>query len=117
MNRDRDIQITPFKLSNDETVWIEVQEVPIEADEDEIKLVSRSLTDQERPFQKALEHIRPAAAAVFSALREINTPNRIEMEIGIGFSGKIGAFIASADSNATFKIKLTWENPPPKPTP
>ncbi len=54
--------------------------------------------------------MRPAAAAVFDSLRELNNPKQIELEFGIGISGSFGAFIASTKADVSFKVKLTWEN-------
>jgi len=48
---------------------------------------------------------------LFKSLADINRPKTIEMEFGIGFSAKVGVFLAAADTEANFKIKLTWENP------
>jgi hypothetical protein len=59
----------------------------------------------------ALEMLRPAVSKVFASLADINRPKTIEMEFGVGFSGKVGVFLASADSEVSFKIKLGWENP------
>ncbi len=65
--------------------------------------------------QRALAMIRPAAEQLFKSLADINRPKTIEMEFGVGFSGSVGVFLASADTEANFKIKLTWENPAPLP--
>jgi hypothetical protein len=40
----------------------------------------------------------------------MNSPNEIRLEFGIKLSGKVGAIFVSADSEATFKISLTWRN-------
>jgi hypothetical protein len=109
----KDTRITRLKLGDDQAVWIETQDVELDADDTEIGLAGRDEAEHERRFQQAIEQIRPAAEAIFATLRDINSPKEIELELGIGFSGKIGAFIASADTSATFKIKLKWSNERP----
>ena len=101
-------QLVEFKLQNDDSVVIEVEEIG-----DTSERVSRKdlkVTHAESRFHDAIAKIRPAAEEVLTALHEMNTPNEISIEFGIKFSGKVGAFIASADSEATFKISLKWMN-------
>ena len=95
---------------NGAPVWVELQDVEAEATG-----FQRAGRDEEasRGFETAIARIRPAAQAVLETLRELNTPKNIEIEFGIKFSGKVGAFIASADTEATFRVKLVWENPSP----
>lgn len=107
-------RLQPFRLNDQETVWIEVQDLPVAADGgDGLALVARGSAGPARLLREALEQIRPTADTVFAALKELNTPSQIELEFAIGFSGKVGAFIASADTTAGFKVKLTWNNAPP----
>ena len=93
---------------NGEPVWVELQDVAAEDTS-----FQRAGRDEEasRGFETAIARIRPAARAVLETLSDLNTPKNIEIEFGIKFSGKIGAFIASADTDATFRVKLVWENP------
>jgi hypothetical protein len=104
-------KLKSFEL-NGEPVWVELQEV--EAEDTGFQRAGRDGETSHR-FETAIARIRPAAQAVLETLRELNTPKNIEIEFGIKFSGKIGAFIASADTDATFRVKLVWENPRPTP--
>lgn len=62
-------------------------------------------------FDSALARLRPAAEKVLDAFRELNTPSEIQLEFGVKFGARAGAIIASADSEATFKVSLKWQNP------
>jgi hypothetical protein len=64
----------------------------------------------ETRFTEAIARVRPAAEAVFQALRALNTPEDIALEFVITFNAKAGAIIASVDSEATFKVSLKWTN-------
>jgi len=68
------------------------------------------IEEAEKSFTDAVAHIKPAAEKVLQAFREMNSPNEIKLEFGIKLSGKVGAIFVSADSEATFKISLTWRN-------
>lgn len=50
---------------------------------------------------------------MLETFRELNTPDEIDLEFGIKLSGRLGALIASVDSEATFKVKLNWTNERP----
>ena len=52
----------------------------------------------------------PAAELVLNAFREMNTPDEIGLEFGVKFNASAGAFLASAGSEATFKVSLKWKN-------
>ena len=64
-------------------------------------------------FGDALDRVRPAAALLVEKLRTLaDTPDEIAVEFGVKMSGKLGAaFIASAESEANFKVTLTWRKP------
>lgn len=44
-------------------------------------------------------------------LKELNTPDEINLEFGLKFGAKAGAIFASADSEAVFKVAIKWKNP------
>ena len=65
----------------------------------------------ESRFTDAVARIKPAAEVVLNAFREMNTPDEIGLEFGVKFTAKAGAvFVASAGSEATFKVSLKWTN-------
>jgi|GEM_PF-2630500 len=86
-------------------VWVQTTELPVSG-----KRPAADGQDQDR-VARALAMVRPAARRLFETLGDINHPKQIEMELGIGFSGSVGVFLASADTDVTIKVKLTWENP------
>ncbi len=57
--------------------------------------------------------IQPVAQTVFDALKELNTPQEINLEFGIKLGGKTGIVFASAETECNFKIGLKWTNPKP----
>jgi hypothetical protein len=60
-------------------------------------------------FEEALEKVRPAANAIIGKLRSLSDPpDQVSLEFGLKLGAKAGAFIASADSEANFKVALVW---------
>jgi hypothetical protein len=61
-------------------------------------------------FEDAVARIRPAAQVLLDSLKELNTPDQINLEFGIKFNAKAGVIFASVDSEAVFKVAITWKN-------
>jgi hypothetical protein len=60
-------------------------------------------------FEAAIEAIKPAAIAVASTFRNFaDAPEGVEIEFGLKFAGHAGAFIASASTEAQFRVKVIW---------
>ncbi len=84
-------------------VWVQTMEVSVPGTE-------LAGADDVSRVRQALDSLKPAVQRVFESLQDLNNPKSIDIEIGIGFSGKVGVFLASADTAATLKIKLRWEH-------
>jgi hypothetical protein len=90
----------------------------IEAEEQEVKgkqLISKggdkeNLIKAESHFNDALVRIKPAAESVLQTFRDMDTPDEITLDFSLQFSAKLGAFFASADSKAIFRVMLKWKN-------
>ncbi len=88
----------------------------IEVDEPDTEGVTRAgrfgdvAEKAQQTFETAIERIRPAAATIITKLSDLaEAPEQIQVEFGLKLSAKAGAFIASADSEANFKITMTWK--------
>ena len=61
-------------------------------------------------FDQALNTLRPAAESMIARLRGlVDPPDEIGVEFGVKLSARAGAIIASADSEANFKVSLAWK--------
>jgi hypothetical protein len=59
---------------------------------------------------QALGRVRPAGEKLLSELRELTpAPDSIAVEFGIKLGAETGAFVASAASEANFKVTLRWD--------
>jgi hypothetical protein len=64
-------------------------------------------------FEAALDAVRPAVASLASKFRSLlDAPCDLEVEFGLKFSGQAGAFIASASTEAQFRVKMVWKGRP-----
>jgi hypothetical protein len=87
----------------------------IEVDEPDSGGVSRAARfgdvseKAQQTFETAIERVRPAAAVIIAKLSDLaQSPEQIQVEFGLKLSAKAGAFIAAAETEANFKITLTW---------
>jgi len=58
-------------------------------------------------LEAAIQQAGDIAALLAKSLKPV-LANTVEAEFGLKFSAKAGIYIASADSECTFKIKLVW---------
>jgi hypothetical protein len=93
--------------------------VLIEVEEEAGGAVTRGLRPSEvvetvgKSFEAAIEAIKPAAVAVATKLRNFaDAPEDVEVEFGLKFAGQAGAFIASASTEAQFRVKMVWKGKP-----
>ena len=61
-------------------------------------------------FETVLSKIQPVSELIFNSFKEFNSPDDIELEFGLKFGAKAGVIFASADSEATFKLTMKWNN-------
>ena len=99
-----------YELPDGSPVYVEA-EVPDEvAGRQRVARQPGEVDNTQQRFVDVIGHIKPAAEAVLDTLRELNTPDEVGLEFGIKLNAKVGAIIASADSEATFKVSLKWAN-------
>ena len=102
-------RLIEFPAEDGSTIVMEVEEPEGEG----MVRVSRPGEIAERAaqtFESALNSIKPAADALVRKLRNLDVqPEQIAVEFGIKFGAKAGAFFASADTEANFKVTLTWK--------
>ena len=105
-------RLVSYPLASGGTVLIEVEEAaggPVTRGlhpGEVIETVSNS-------FETVIEAIKPAAVAVAGKFRDFaGAPDDVEVEFGLKFAGQAGAFIASASTEAQFRVKMVWKGKP-----
>lgn len=112
MDMGQKINVKPFRIDDKTQVFIQTTEIAAPdlgsaTGGDEFVGIEDEL---DLRLRQAIDRVRPAAEVVFDSLRELESPQQIELEFGIGISGSFGAFIASTKADVSFKVKLIWEN-------
>ena len=60
-------------------------------------------------LDEVLAHTRPAVVSLLRQLRDVeDAPDELEVEFAIQVSLEVGAFIATADSSANFRVTMRW---------
>jgi hypothetical protein len=66
-------------------------------------------TPAQKTLRQAIDTAKSAAELVFNSFKEMNSPDEINLEFGIKMAAKSGVIIASAETEANFKISLKWK--------
>lgn len=90
-----------------ETVYVEAESISSEID-DEISRDEEGLIEGGK-FQTAVKGIKPVADTVLDVLKQLKDPSEISLEMGIKLGAKAGVILASANSEATMKVTVTWK--------
>jgi Trypsin-co-occurring domain 1 len=102
-------RVISFPLESGGTVRVEVEEeagLPATRGLHPADMVETAANS----FEAALEAVKPAAVAMASIFRNIaDAPDAVEVEFGVKFAGQAGAFIASASTEAQFRVKVVWQ--------
>ncbi len=101
-----------FKLENGESAFMQIEESDEQAQARQ--RVSRSDDPQtlqaERTFSQAISCVAPIGNALLTSLKDINKPDEIKLEFGLAFNAKAGVVFTSVESQASFKVSITWKN-------
>jgi len=101
-------QLIKFALEDGSSVIIETND-PITGGVVRASRSEELIAKAEQTFEATIDQIKSPAIALIARLRNLtDSPDEIEMEFGIKLSADIGAFIASASTEANFRISLTW---------
>jgi hypothetical protein len=103
-------RLISFPLESGGTVQVEVEEeagLPVTRGLHSAEVVETVAST----FEAALGAIKPAAVTMASIFRNIaDAPDVVEVEFGVKFAGQAGAFIASASTEAQFRVKVVWQD-------
>jgi hypothetical protein len=102
--------VLKFELADGTPVYVETSESVSDSGLRRAGRGAGQPTEVDKRFEDAVARIRPAAQVLLDSLRDLNTPEEISLEFGIKFSASAGAIFASVDSEAAFKVSITWKN-------
>jgi hypothetical protein len=100
-------QLVEFPLEGGGSVVIEVDEAPggMQRAANAGEVVAKA----GQTFENAMDRVKPVAVALVSKLRSLGeVPDQVEVEFGLKFNAAAGMLVASAATEANFKVKLAW---------
>lgn len=99
-------QIVEFRLENDESILIEVNE----PDDSRIGIGNDVVETAQKTFESALEKVQPVASAIMTKLRSLKEPaDEVEVKFGIKMSAEFGVIVASGNTEVNYEITLKWK--------
>lgn len=98
-----------FKLDNGESAFIQIEETQSRQQVNRGRDNEENL-QAERTFSQAVSCIAPLGNTLLNSLKDINTPDEINLEFGLTFNAKAGVVFTSVESEASFKVSIKWKN-------
>lgn len=103
-------QFVEFPLEDGSSIVVEVNE----PEEWGTRRAARGTAEEPerapQSFEQALSKIRPATEKVIATIRGlIQQPDEIEMEFGFSLNAEAGVVIASASTEANYRVTLRWQ--------
>ncbi|GCE27637.1 hypothetical protein KDA_31210 [Dictyobacter alpinus] len=106
-----------FKIEDGSTIIVEADGPQPEGTIRASRHRSEFAEEAKDTFEQALSKIRPATEKVIHTLRTLaHKPDEIEMEFGFNMSAIAGVVIASASTEANYKVTLRWKQEEQKST-
>lgn len=100
-----------FKLDDGSPIVFEVDEPEVGGTTRASRRPGEIVEEAKETFEEALTKIRPATERVIATLRGLSQkPDEIEMEFGFNLSAAAGVVIASASTEANYKVTLKWSS-------
>ena len=100
-----------FKLEDGSPIVFEVDEPEVGGTTRASRRPGEIVEEAKETFEQALTKIRPATEKVIATLRGLSQkPDEIEMEFGFNLSANAGVVIASASTEANYKVTLKWNS-------
>lgn len=100
-----------FKLEDGSPIIFEVDEPEVGGTTRASRRPGEIVEEAKETFEQALTKIRPATEKVIATLRGLSQrPDEIEMEFGFNLSAAAGIVIASASTEANYKVTLRWNS-------
>ena len=99
-----------FKMEDGSAIIFEVDEPETGGTTRASRRPGEIAEEAKETFEQALSKIRPATEKVITTLSGLaHKPDEIEMEFGFSLNAIAGVVIASASTEANYKVTLRWK--------
>jgi hypothetical protein len=106
-------RLVKYEFESGESILVEVDAEELGASADDLVPAASPgevIAKAEQSFDQALGAIRNVASSVATQVRNLtDPPHEASIEFGITLTGGVNAVLASAGSEATLTVTLTWK--------
>jgi hypothetical protein len=103
-------RLIEFQLADGGSIIIEVDEPETSGNLERLASPSEVIAKATRPFEEAMDKIKPVANAIIAKLRSLSDPpHEMEVEFGLKMSAEAGAIVAATGIEANYKVTLKWK--------
>jgi hypothetical protein len=102
-------KLLEFKLDNGESAFMQIEDTETNDRGNRDRDTQTQPTTAQHSFTEAIRSISPVANNLLSSLKNIESPDEIKLEFGLTFNAKAGVIFTSAESEASFKVGITWK--------
>src|SRR6266487_3418636 len=101
--------LVAFKMEDGGAIIVEVDELETGGTTRASRRPGEIAEEAKETFEQALSKIRPTTEKVITTLRGLaHKPDEIEMGFGFSLNAAVGVVIASASTEANYKVTLRW---------
>jgi hypothetical protein len=69
------------------------------------------IENAQKSFEKTLQPLKDISNSIISCVKDIaNSPQEVEVELGLKFTASAGIILTSLDSEAHLRVLLKWKN-------
>ena len=109
-------KLVEFKLGDDETILVEVEEIEAEHEgegdgEGFIPIASTygGIHQAQKSFEDSVAALKPLADAVIGKLKSAAIPpDEIKIDLEVKLTGKGSLILAATEGSASFKVGMIW---------
>ena len=107
-------QLLQLRTNDGTDLYVEVDETTVN---NPLRGNSNNLEDRgvienaQQSFDKALQPLKEISNSIINCIKNItNSPQEVEVELGLKFTAKAGIILTSLDSEAHLRVSLKWKN-------
>ena len=106
-------QLLQLRANDGTDLYIEVNETAVDNQlRGSSNLEDRGVIENaQQSFDKALQPLKEISNSIINCIKNItNSPQEVEVELGLKFTAKAGIILTSLDSEAHLRVSLKWKN-------
>jgi hypothetical protein len=106
-------QLLQLRANDGTELYIEISETAVDSPlRGSSNLEDRGVIESaQQSFDRALQPLKEISNSIINCIKNItNSPQEVEVELGLKFTAKAGIILTSLDSEAHLRVSLKWKN-------